>query len=137
MSTATTGDSCAAEPPRCLPICPSDWTVGLVRRDSARSSEVIVTESVRLDGGYYLWVEDGPLIINNVPWYRVGHWVRQSTNEAPDSQVRWGLRGDDVAGVPMRGWREATVPAPTWSLQSPLLRLPTSRSTAALPRRGR
>lgn len=65
------------------------------RWDSATNSEVLVTDSVRVDDGYYLWVEDGPILIDNIPWYHVGNSARQSTDEGPDLNLSWDTDGDE------------------------------------------
>ena len=65
------------------------------RWDNATNSEILETNSVRVDDGYYLWVEDGPIIIGNVAWYHVGNWSRQSTDEGPDRNLRWDADGDE------------------------------------------
>jgi len=65
------------------------------RWDAATNSEVLVTDSVRVGDGYYLWVEDGPIIIDGIAWYRVGNSARQSTDEGPDLNLAWDADGDE------------------------------------------
>jgi hypothetical protein len=57
-------------------------------------TEVLITGEVRVDDGSYLWIEDGPLVINGVPWYHVTNTLRQ-TDQASDELLVWDADGDE------------------------------------------
>jgi hypothetical protein len=67
--------------------------VSSYRYDAGSDSEVLDEEGVRLDTGHYLWVEDGPLVIDGVPWYRVYDSLPQT--EPRDGPARWDADGDE------------------------------------------
>jgi hypothetical protein len=68
--------------------------VAAYRYDVATSREVLVTDAVRLNDGYFLWIEDGPLVIEGVPWYHVGNSARQG-EPTPESSHGWDADGDE------------------------------------------
>lgn len=63
------------------------------RYDDETNTEVLETDEVRLDEGHFLWVEDGPLVIDGVPWYRVYDSLPQT--EPRDDIGRWDADGDE------------------------------------------
>lgn len=60
--------------------------------DEATNTEVLDVEEVRLGDGRYLWVEDGPLVVDGTPWYRVAD-ARQA--DPDDEPMRWDADGDE------------------------------------------
>ncbi len=62
--------------------------------DAATYTGVLATDAVRVNSGYFLWIEDGPLVIDGIPWYRVGNTQRQ-TGMAPDELLMWDADGDE------------------------------------------
>jgi hypothetical protein len=67
--------------------------VSSYRYDAGSNGEVLDEEAVRLDDGHYLWVEDGPLVIDGVPWYRVYDSLPQT--EPRDEPAGWDADGDE------------------------------------------
>lgn len=70
------------------------------RYDDETNTEVLEAEEVRLDEGHFLWAEDGPLVIDGVPWYRVYDSLPQT--EPRDDIGRWDADGDEFRADP--GW---------------------------------
>lgn len=62
--------------------------------DAAANTEVLATDAVRVNNGYFLWIEGGLLVIDGIPWYRVGNTQRQ-TGVAPDELLKWDADGDE------------------------------------------
>jgi hypothetical protein len=56
-----------------------------------------VTDEVRLDDGYFLWIEDGPLLIHGIVWYRVANNILQP-GDGMDDVVLWDADGDEFRG---------------------------------------
>jgi hypothetical protein len=67
--------------------------VSSYRYDADTNTEVLDEGEVRLDDGHYVWVEDGPLVIDGVPWYRVYDSLPQT--EPREEPARWDADGDD------------------------------------------
>lgn len=67
--------------------------VSSYRYDTATNAEVLDEEEVRLDAGHFVWVEDGPLVIDGVPWYRVYDTLPQT--DSRDEPARWDADGDE------------------------------------------
>lgn len=64
------------------------------RWDASTNSEVLATTAVRLNDGYFVWIEDGPLVIHSVAWYRISNFMRQ-VDLAPVELLRWDADGDE------------------------------------------
>jgi hypothetical protein len=67
--------------------------VAAYRYDVDTNQEVLVTDAVRLNDGNFLWIEDGPLIIQGIPWYRVGNSARQA--DLTVHLLGWDADGDE------------------------------------------
>jgi hypothetical protein len=61
-----------------------------------------VSDEVRLSDGYFLWIEDGPLVIKGVPWYRVANSQRQTDDPHGENVLVWDADGDEFRSD--HGW---------------------------------
>lgn len=71
------------------------------RWDAATDTHIKQTDAVRVDDGYFLWIEDGPVVINGTPWYHVGNSMRQADGKFEDL-LAWG--DDDEPFLYNYGW---------------------------------
>lgn len=86
------------------------------RVDPATSQEVLITEGVRLDAGYYVYIYQGPLVIDGTYWYLVS--PERQPGESIEHFWRWDADGDG-SNVD-HGWVAGRTPDDTYLIPAEL-----------------
>lgn len=73
--------------------------ISAYRDDFVTGTSVLAEPAVRLPAGYYVFIDQGPLVIDGIGWYLV--WNRPQPGELSENHLSWDSGGDKL---PNEGW---------------------------------